>query len=262
MKSLRRICMNSRGEVYRPDGRQGSYMEGMLDILRVYERMADHDTEFSTNLNQIHSELTKMAEYTDSERRRIKQSGLAAERRVQDAERQMERAKARYDSLAQDYIHAKRSSNTSSRRFTFRGPKSTGQFEEELYRKVTVADEEYEAKVVNAQQLRGELVSTLRPNTVNYLKMLIEDIDTCLTTQMQELATQQENILSKDETVINPTKRGGAGDSLRNKIAQIDNEMDFRSHILGLSGNVPPQLGEIKYEQHLALSHRSTFSSN
>jgi len=38
--------------------------------------------------------------------------------------------------------------------------------------------------------------------------------------------------------------------SLRNKIAQIDNDRDFRNHILNFSREVPPQLGEIKYERH------------
>ena len=38
--------------------------------------------------------------------------------------------------------------------------------------------------------------------------------------------------------------------SLRNRIAQIDNNADFRSDILRFSSEVPPQLGEIKYERH------------
>ncbi|OCK74783.1 hypothetical protein K432DRAFT_468462, partial [Lepidopterella palustris CBS 459.81] len=249
-KSLKRICKNTGDEILKPDGRKGSYVEGMQDMLRAYEQMAEHDAQFSVNLNHIYTELTQMADYTDRERRRIKQSGLAAEQRVQDAERQMEKAKARYDSLAQDYIHAKRSRKTSNRRFTIRGPKSTEQLEEDLYRKAKVAEEEYQAKVVNAQELRHELISTLRPNAVHFLRSLIEDIDVCLKMQMQELATQQETRLSKDEAVIVPTNKDRTKTSLRNKIAQIDNVADFRSYILGFSSEVPPQLGEIKYEQH------------
>ena len=56
---------------------------------------------------------------------------------------------------------------------------------------MTVADEEYQAKVVNAQQLRNELVSTLRPGVVDFLKALVEDIDACLKMQMLELGTYQ-----------------------------------------------------------------------
>ena len=164
-------------------------MEGMQGIIGVFCQMADHGNRFSLNLNQMQNELTQLTEYTERERKQIKQSGLAAEERVQDAERQMERAKAKYYSLAQELSHVRRSHKTSSRRITLRGPKSTGQFEEELHHKVDVADEDYQAKVANAQKLRQELLSTLRPRAVYSLKLLISQIDANLTIQMQELGT-------------------------------------------------------------------------
>lgn len=60
-------------------------------------------------------------------------------------------------------------------------------------------------------------------------------------------ATQQERLLSKDGIEIAPANEGT---SLRNRIAQIDNDADFRSHILKFSSEVPPELGEIKYIRH------------
>lgn len=50
--------------------------------------------------------------------------------------------------------------------------------------------------------------------------------------------------------VIVATKKDGTKVSLRDKIAQIDNDTDFRTYVLGFSDEVLPQIVEIKYEQH------------
>ncbi|KAH8728083.1 hypothetical protein GQ44DRAFT_702608 [Phaeosphaeriaceae sp. PMI808] len=115
---------------------------------------------------------------------------------------------------------------------------TAGQFEEDLYHKVTAANEEYRVKAVAAQQLREKFVSELRPAAVYELRLLTEELDDILKTKMEQLAIQQEMLIWNDEAVINPAMRGVAGTSLRGKIAQIDNNADFRSDILDLSGNV------------------------
>jgi len=164
-------------------------VKGIQDILEVYTQMAKHSSEFFLYLNQMQYDLNQLAEDAERERKQIKQSGLAAEQRVLDAERQMERAKAKYDVLARELSNARRSLKNSSLRFTLRGPKSIEQFEEDLCHKVNVADEDYQAKVKNARQMRQELMSALRPNAVNSLKSLISQIDTTLKKQMHELGT-------------------------------------------------------------------------
>jgi Rho GTPase-activating protein RGD1 len=162
-------------------------VKGVQDIIKAYEKMAEYSDEFSSSLNKTQNELALLVEQTDRERKQTKQSGLADEQRVQDAERQMERAKAKYDLLAPELNRVR--SGTSSRRITLRGLKLTEQSKEELYYRVNVADEDHRVKMANAQQLRRDLESNLRPRTVRYLKSLILTIDTALTTQMQELGT-------------------------------------------------------------------------
>lgn len=164
-------------------------MKGIQDILEVYTQMAKHSNEFFLYLNQMQYDLNQLAEDAERKRKQIKQFGLAAEQRVLDAERQMERAKAKYDVLARELSNARRSLKNSSHRLTLRGPKSIEQFEEDLCHKVNLADVEYHAKVVNARQMRQELMFTLRPNAVDSLKSLISQIDTTLKKQMHELGT-------------------------------------------------------------------------
>ena len=162
-------------------------MEGVQGVIRIFAQMVIHGSEFYSNLNQMQSSLTQLAEDIERRGKKKTESGLAFEQRVQDAERQVERAKAKYDSLANELNHEKRSPKSpSSLRITLRGPKSAGQFEEDLYHRVKVADEEYREKVVKAQKMRQELVSTRR-EVVRSLKSLISEIDTALTTKMQEL---------------------------------------------------------------------------
>jgi Rho GTPase-activating protein RGD1 len=187
-KSLERICKSTRDEVRRPEGRQNSYVKGIQDIIKVFEQMADHGHKFSLKLTQIQIILDKLAENTERKRKDIRQLGLAEEKRVQDAERQVEKAKEKYYRLAQDLYHQKRNPKASSNlHFTLSGPKSIGQFEGDLNNKVELADSEYRAKVAIANDMRQNLVLTLRPNAVKSLLSSISEIDTALKRSMEEV---------------------------------------------------------------------------
>lgn len=45
--------------------------------------------------------------------------------------------------------------------------------------------------------------------------------------------------------------------SMRDMIAQIDNQQDFHSYVRSFSGKVPPRMAEIEYKKH-PVSHRSS----
>lgn len=147
--------------------------------------MADHGLQFAVSLQQMSEDLQELASNIERGRKQWKQTGLNAEKKVQDAESQVEKAKAKYDTLAEQYDRVK-TGDKQSGKFGLKGHKSAAQHEEDLHRKVQNADSDYQAKVQAAQLARQELVSTHRPQTVHNLQRLIYECDSGLTLQLQK----------------------------------------------------------------------------
>ena len=147
--------------------------------------MAENGVQFALSLHQMHEDLQELAAEKERKRKEWKQRGLSAEKRVQDAEAAMDKAKGKYNSLAEDYDRA-RTGDKQSGRFGLKGPKSAAQIEEDLSRKMQAADSDYSSKVQTAQALQQELVSTLRPQAVQAIGQLINECDSGLTLQMQK----------------------------------------------------------------------------
>lgn len=147
--------------------------------------MADHGLQFAVSLYQMSVDLAEQAENIEKSRKQWKASGLAAEKRVTDAESLAEKAKAKYDSLAEQYDRVK-TGDKQGGKFGLKGHKSSAQQEEDLSRKVQNADSEYQAKVQAAQSARKELLATHRPQTVHQLRQLIFECDSGLTLQLQK----------------------------------------------------------------------------
>ena len=153
--------------------------------------MADNGVQFALSLHQMHEDLHDLAANMERGRKHWKQNGLSAEKRVQDSEALMEKAKAKYDSLAEDYDRTRTGDKQSGRVFGLKGPKSAAQHEEDLLRKVQQADTDYSSRVQSAKNQRQELVSTLRPQAVGALQDLINECDFGLTLQLQKFGMSQ-----------------------------------------------------------------------
>ena len=151
--------------------------------------MADNGIQFSLMLHQMHEDLFDLAANIERGRKQWKQTGLSAEKRVQDSEALMEKAKAKYDSLAEDYDRARTGDKQSGRVFGLKGPKSAAQHEEDLHRKMQAADADYASKVQTARGQRQELISTQRPQAVKAIQELISECDSGLTLQLQKFGT-------------------------------------------------------------------------
>ena len=148
--------------------------------------MADHGLQFAQSLHQMHDELTEVTANSERGRKHWKQVGMSAEKRMQDAETSMEKAKAKYDSLAEDYDRARTGDRQSGKKFGLKGPRSAAQLEEDLQRKVQAADSDYASKVQTANGQRQELRTYVRPQAVKALQDLIRECDSALTMQMQK----------------------------------------------------------------------------
>lgn len=147
--------------------------------------MAENGIQFALNLHQMQEHLLDLAANIERGRRQWKQTGLSAEKRVQDAESMFTKAKAKYDALAEDYDRARTGDKQTGRVFGLKGPKSAAQHEEDLHRKVQAADSEYSTRVQAAQSQRQELQDILRPQATKAIQDLINECDAGLTMQLQ-----------------------------------------------------------------------------
>ncbi|KAL8733618.1 MAG: hypothetical protein Q9166_002028 [cf. Caloplaca sp. 2 TL-2023] len=252
-QGLKKICKGSHESTRRPDNRQGSYAQHYDEVIGIHDRLADNGVQFALSIHQMHEDLHDLAANIERGRKQWKQTGLSAEKRVQDSEALMEKAKAKYDSLAEDYDRARTGDKQSGRVFGLKGPKSAAQHEEDLHRKMQAADSDYASKVQTAQSQRQELVSTQRPQAVKAILELINECDAGLTLQLQKYASFNEKLLLGNGLCVSPLK-GQNSDrsprSLRDVVFQIDNTNDLNNYIASFAAKAGQRPADIRYQPH------------
>lgn len=187
-QGLRKLSRGIHEAAIRQDNRQGSFAKNYDEIHHIHDRMADHGLQFAVSLHQMADDLSEHAVNIERGRKQWKQTGLSAEKKVQEAEAVAEKAKAKYESLAEHYDRV-RTGDKQAGKFGIKGPKSAAQLEEDLLRKVQNADSDYATKVQNAQAARQELLSTHRPQATQNIQQLTAECDSALVLQMQKYGT-------------------------------------------------------------------------
>ncbi|KAF1841439.1 RhoGAP-domain-containing protein [Cucurbitaria berberidis CBS 394.84] len=251
LKKLSRLTLDG---VRKPDVRHESYQTQFEQVLHANERIADNGTQFGLALHAMHENLLQLANKMDVNRKTWKQQGLAAENKVQDAEKLAEKAKAKYDQLADDLDRVKTGDTGAGRKFGLKGPKSAAQHEEDLQRKTQAADQDYATKVHTAQASRKELLATTRPQAIAALLDLVKETDAALTMEMQKYASFNEKLVVNNGQVVSPQPLKGssvqAPPSVNQLIYQINNERDFDDYILQHASKAPVSKTELQYVKH------------
>lgn len=167
----------------KPDNRQHSLAECNKSMATMHEKMGENSFRFAARLHELSEQLGDLAGNLERGRKTLKSENAAAEKSVKDAEIAAEKAATKYHGLAEQYEKARGGEATKGK---FGIKKSGAQFEEELLRKVQVADADYVSKVKAAQSARADLINTKRPKTVKALQELILEADSGLSMQMQK----------------------------------------------------------------------------
>ncbi|PLB39290.1 putative Rho GTPase activator (Rgd1) [Aspergillus candidus] len=262
-QGLRKLSRSLQDASLRSENRQGTYSQSYNGLNRFHDRMADHGLQFSVSLQQMADDLHELAANIEKGRKQWKATGLTAEKRVLEAETAAEKAKSKYESLAEQYDRVK-TGDKQGGKFGLKGPKSAAQHEEELLRKVQNADSDYAAKVQAAQTARKELIATHRPQAVQNIQQLISECDSGLALQLQKFATFNEKLLLGQGMTISPLKDGvGTAaigpKSLYEVVFQIDNQKDYHEYILSHANNPGAVTSEqIKYTRHPTLAGTSS----
>ncbi|KAJ4358539.1 Rho GTPase-activating protein [Didymosphaeria variabile] len=252
--SLKKLSRSTLDSIRKPDGRHESYQTQFELVMHANERIGDNGTQFGLALHAMHENLLQLANKMDASRKTWKQQGLAAEAKVQDAEKLAEKAKAKYDQLSEDLDRVKTGDTGAGRKFGLKGPKSAAQHEEDLQRKVQAADQDYASKIQTAQSYRKELVSTTRPQAVTAMVDLIKEIDAALTMEMQKYASFNEKLVVNNGQVVSPQPLKGStsqpSPSINQLVYQINNERDFDDYILKHASKVPSVRTDLQYVKH------------
>ncbi|KAF2477269.1 GTPase activating protein [Lindgomyces ingoldianus] len=260
--NLKKLSKLTLDNIRKAEARHESYQHQFEQVMHANERIADNGTQFGLALHAMHENLLQLANKMDGSRKTWKQQGLTAEKKVQDAEALVEKAKAKYDQLAEDLDRVKTGDTGAGRKFGLKGPKSAQQHEEDLHRKVQAADQDYSSKVQTAQLYRKELVATTRPQAVSALVDLIKEIDAALTMEMQKYASFNEKLVVNNGQVVSPQGlRGTTGQpppSMNQVIYQINNDKDFDDFILKHSSKIPSVRSELQYVKHPTLAPAQT----
>lgn len=255
-QSLKRLARGTHDLVRRPESRGGTFAQCFEDSTKIHDRMADNGTQFASSLNHMYDELQETIVNIERSRKHWKQTGLEAEKKVADAESGMNKAKGRYNNLAEQYDRA-RTGEKSGGKFGIKGHKSAAQQEEDLHRKMEAADGEYATRVQQAQAARQDLVSTHRPQAIRALQALIRECDAALGMQFAKYAGLSEKLLLGNGICISPLKtQEGPARSLREIAQSVDNDKDFNDYVLSFTAKAGQHPTEIKYEKHPSLSSK------
>ncbi|KAI9819388.1 MAG: hypothetical protein M1826_001137 [Phylliscum demangeonii] len=256
-QDLKKLCRTTHDGIRRPEHRQGSYAERFDEFTTLQERMSEHGLAFANALHQMHDELVDVTNSAERGRKHWKQTGLSAEKRLQDGEQAMDKAKSKYESLAEDYDRARTGDRGSGKKFGLKGPRTAAQLEEDLQRKVQTADQDYAAKIQTANALRYEMLTSIRPQATKTLQELIRECDAAVTMQMQKFVTVNEAFVMNNGLCLSPMKetdgQAPASRSLREIVSEIDNDRDLHQFVAGLAPKVPSKPVEYKYERHPSL---------
>ncbi|QDS68513.1 hypothetical protein FKW77_010880 [Venturia effusa] len=254
-KELRKLSRATSSDIRSPDSRQDSYSRQFEAVNSLHERMAENGLQFALNLHQMHEDLNQLAFDMERGRKHWKQTGLSAEKKVSDAEAQLEKARQKYESLAEDLDALKTGDKSGGRHFGLRGPKTAEQREEDLQKRLQMADQDYQAKVQYAQQERQQLLSTYRPQAVKAIQDLVKECDSGLSLQMQKFATFNERLLLGNGLLISPLNDASspAQKSMRELVSEIDNDSDFSSYVRSFSGKIPGRGVDLEYKKHPTL---------
>ncbi|PYH98736.1 RhoGAP-domain-containing protein [Aspergillus ellipticus CBS 707.79] len=258
-QGLRKLSRSLNDAAHRTENRQGTYGQSYNELNRFHDRMADHGLQFAVSLQQMADDLSELASNIERGRKQWKQTGLSAEKRVLEAEASAEKGKSKYESLAEQYDRVK-TGDKQGGKFGLKGHKSAAQHEEELLRKVNIADSDYAVKVQTAQSARKELIETHRPQAVQNIQKLISECDAGLALQLQKFATFNEKLLLGQGLSISPLKDGSmnpalAPKSLNEVVSQIDNQKDFHEYILSHERNPGAVTSDqIRYQPHPTLA--------
>lgn len=214
----------------RPEIPTGTFQSQILEIVRATDRLGDAGNGYIDSMHRIHDEISTFVKDIDRQRKLEKETALRNEKNLLDAEQLAEKAKARYESVAEELDRVR--TGDPSKKLALR-QKS----EEELQKKFTVAEMDYQQKVDQAQRLRRDTANRHRVDSVEKIKNMILECDEVLAVQVLQYANLTEVLQLNRGFVVAPIKPPNsphATQGVKEMAARIDPQLDLYKYILNI----------------------------
>ncbi|KAI5969363.1 RGD1 [Candida margitis] len=197
-------------------------------IIGFDESLSGVGSSYVTALSTMYDELMSLVHTIIRSRKTIKDEYRRKDKECIDSISAAEKAKTRYNHLCEDLERLK-NSDPSKKSFSLKN-KTVEQQEDDLQRKVDLADQEYKSKVATCKKLKDEILVLHRPNNAKKLKNLILEMDIALNVQLQKYATYNETLIMNSGVLISPLQATKL--SMKSMASSIDNEKDLYKYLL------------------------------
>lgn len=196
-------------------------------IVEFDEKLYSVGSSYVKALNVMHDELVSLLSTVSRSRKAIKDEGKRKEKECADVIMMAEKAKQKYYHLCDDLEKLKTS---DPNRKSFLKNKTAEQQEDDLQKKVDMADQDYKLKVASCRKIKDEILMIHRPMISKKLKNLILELDIAMNVQLQKFATWNENLIMNSGVLISPLQAEKT--SMKSLAASIDNELDLYKYLL------------------------------
>lgn len=180
-------------------------------------------------LNTMYDEMAALIGTIVRLRKMIKDDGKRREKECADAVLAAEKAKQKYFHLCEDLEKLRSTDHSKLKTFLLKN-KTVEQQEDDLQRKVDLADQDYKLKVAACKRAKDEILMIHRPTNSKKLKNLILEMDIAMNVQLQKYATWNENLIMNSGVLVCPLP-GGNKPSMKDVASTIDNERDLYTYL-------------------------------
>ncbi|CAH6719074.1 RHO GTPase-activating protein Rgd1p [[Candida] jaroonii] len=250
---LKKFGSQFRASLKNPSKLKSDSFSNRLDqIIEFDEKSYNVGSSYVTALNVMYDELSSLIVTMGRSRKQIKEEGKRKEKECQDSITAAEKAKQKYYHLCDDLDKLK-NGDPSKKSFSLTN-KSAEQQEDDLQRKVDLADQDYKSKVSICKKLKDEILMVYRPNHSKKLKNLILEMDIAMNVQLQKLATWNETLIMNSGVLISPLTNDKS--SMKTLASSIDNEQDLFNYLVKFEKEVNSNrstLVPVEYKVHPSL---------
>lgn len=223
---LKKSAMNIRATYKNKNVKHDVFSNKLDQVIEFDEKLYGVGSSYVKALNVMNEELVSLVGTVSRTRKSIKEECKRKERDCADSVALAEKAKQKYYHLCDDLEKIK---SSDPQKKSFLKNKTAEQQEDELQRKVDLADQDYRLKVNACKKLRDEMLMIHRPTNTKKLMNLILEMDIAMNVQLQKFATWTETLIMNSGVLVSPLQ--AEKQSMKNIVSSIDNELDLFDYI-------------------------------
>lgn len=223
---LKKSAMNIRAVIKNKNVKHDVFSAKFDQVIQFDEKLHGVGSSYVKALNVMNEELVSLLNTVTRSRKTIKEESKRKEKDCAEAVALAEKAKQKYYHLCDDLEKVKTS---DPQKKSFLKNKTAEQQEDELQKKVDLADQDYKLKVSACKKLKDEMLMVHRPINSKKLMNLILEMDIAMNVQLQKFATWTETLIMNSGVLVSPLQ--AEKQSMKSIVSSIDNELDLFEYI-------------------------------